>query len=133
MVSELSYKQLSGEIRSLFRRIIARLEELERKKANGRRKESRLNRVSEVVNVDVSQKSESWRVSGVYKGSSMAQEVAEGCTEFEKSGTSCLSVLDSPREEARLANTGASESLFRVEFEVISGRGTSASPREEVS
>ena len=51
MVSELYYEQLSGEIR---------LEELERKRVNQRRNESRLNRVSEVVSGDVSQKSE-WR------------------------------------------------------------------------
>ena len=70
---------MSREIRSLFRRRIAGLEE--RKEVNGRRNESRLNRVSEVVNGDVSQKSEyvgeSWRVSGVYKGG-MPRELGGG-------------------------------------------------------
>ena len=49
--------------------------ELERRKASERRNEAHLNRLSEVVNGNVSQKSEyvgeSWRVSGVYKGGSM--------------------------------------------------------------
>ena len=81
----------------MFRRIIAGLEE--RKKVNERRNESRLNRVSEVVNV--------------YKGGSMPREVTEGCTDFGKSGTSCLTTLDSPREEA--STEASSESRFRVE------------------
>ena len=86
MVSELSYEELSIEIRSLFRRRIAGLEE--RKEVNDRRNESRLNRLSEVVNGGVGQKSEyvgeTIRVSGVYKGGSMPREVAEGCTDFGK-------------------------------------------------
>ena len=45
----------------------------------------------------------------MYKGGSMPQEVAEGCADFCKSGTSCLPTLDSPREEV---SAGGSESLF---------------------
>ena len=52
-------KQLSREISSLRRLIIVRLDgyELKRRKASERRNETRLNRLSEVVNGDVSQKS----------------------------------------------------------------------------
>ena len=108
MVSD---KQLSREISSLCRIIIARLDEyeLERMEASNSRNEALLNRLSEVVNGDVtvSQKNEyvgeSWRAGGV--------EVAEGCTDFCKSGTSYLCTLDSPREEV---STGGSETHFQV-------------------
>ena len=55
-----SDKLLSREMSFLYRRLIARLDgyELERRKSSERRNEARLNQLSEVVNRDVSQKSE---------------------------------------------------------------------------
>ena len=124
-VRMVSDKHLSRRMISLCKKLSARLDECERMEISERKNEDRL---SEVVNGDVSQKSEhageSWRASGVYKCSSMPREVAKGCTDFSKSGTSCLSTsldvfvskesADSSQEEV---STGGSL-FFKVVWSV---------------